>query len=151
MNKLILIQENSFGRILSVTARDLLNTVNRVFAGSGFDVTAEQWRILLILSYQDGLSQQQIADNTGKDKTSITRMIDGLEKRKLVARINNVKDRRQNQIILTEKGKKLQKELHALAHTASFEAITGINSKEIKICKSVLIKVCENLSNFDSQ
>ncbi|MEI9955734.1 MAG: MarR family transcriptional regulator [Ferruginibacter sp.] len=53
---------------------------------------------------EDGLSQQQLCDATFRDKPSITRLVDNLEKVKLVKRNASKEDRRINMIVLTDEG-----------------------------------------------
>ncbi|MBI1928890.1 MarR family transcriptional regulator, partial [Candidatus Poribacteria bacterium] len=85
--------DESLGYIVNRAARAVLNRLNRNFAEAGHDATAEQWRILVHLWHQDGQRQQQLADIICQDKTSITRLINGLEKRNLVVRIPDTIDR----------------------------------------------------------
>jgi DNA-binding MarR family transcriptional regulator len=49
-----------------------------------------------------GLSQQQLCDATFRDKPSITRLVDNLEKLQLVKRVASKDDRRINMIYLTK-------------------------------------------------
>ena len=65
-----------FGRSQALLGRK----VNRVLAQAGHDITREQAVILIKLWENDGLSQQQIAEATCKDKGSITRFLDHLVK-----------------------------------------------------------------------
>ena len=139
--------DESLGYIMSRAARALLNRLNRNFVEAGHDVTAEQWRILVHLWHQDGQRQQQLADTICQDKTSTTRLINGLEKRNLVVRIPDTIDRRQKLIYLTPKGKELQKDLIRLAQKTLDEAQQGIEPAHIDICKNVLQRVYRNLSN----
>jgi len=138
--------EGSLGYLVGRAQRALVNRLNRNFAEAGHDVTAEQWAMLLHLWQQDGQGQQQLADCACKDKTSVTRLIDGLEKRNLVLRVADQNDRRNNLIYLTNKGKTLQKELIALAQKTLAEAQQEISPTQLKICKNALRQVYQNLS-----
>ena len=111
--------EQSLLFLIKRTSRNFRKRLNRSFAKAGHDVTTEQWRILRCLQYQDGQRQQDLADVVHKDKTSITRIIDSMEKRDLVVRIPDRLDRRQKLIYLTNKGKRLQEELMQIAQTTS--------------------------------
>ena len=68
------------------------------FKQNGVDITIEQWSVLYHLWKQDGLSQQQLCDATFRDKPSITRLVDNLEKLNLVKRTASKTDRRINKI-----------------------------------------------------
>ena len=78
------------------------------FKHANLDITIEQWSVLYHLWKQDGMSQQQLCDATFRDKPSITRLVDNLEKLKLVKRNASKEDRRMNMIVLTEDGKQLE-------------------------------------------
>jgi DNA-binding MarR family transcriptional regulator len=140
--------DESLGYLIGRTQRALVNRLNRNFAEAGHDVTAEQWAMLLHLWQQDGQGQQQLADCACKDKTSVTRLIDGLEKRNLVLRVADQNDRRNNLIYLTNKGKALQKELITLVQKTLTEAQQEIKPEHLRICKSTLVKVYQNLSEM---
>jgi MarR family transcriptional regulator, organic hydroperoxide resistance regulator len=84
----------SLGFLLNKTTLVYQRELNRNFLSAGFDITNEQWSILIYLFNCDGKSQNEIAEKTYKDKVSVTKIIDSLEKRELVYRTNDVKDRR---------------------------------------------------------
>ncbi len=123
-----------------------MRQLNRSFAEAGHDVTGEQWRILGCLWHRDGQRQQDLANVVHKDKTSITRIIDGMEKRDLVVRIPDRLDRRQKLIYLTDKGKRFQKELIEIAQKTSLEAQKGIDPEHLDVFRDVLTKIHGNLS-----
>ena len=68
------------------------------------DVTYEMVQVLAVLWRQNELNQQDIAEEVQKSKASVTPLIDNLCKRDLVERIPDPNNRRNNMIILTEKG-----------------------------------------------
>ncbi len=120
--------------------------MNRSFAEAGHDVTSEQWRILGCLWRRDGQRQQDLANVVHKDKTSITRIIDGMEKRDLVVRIPDKLDRRQKLIYLTDKGKRLREALMQIVQRISFKAQQGINPEHLDVFRDVLTTIHGNLS-----
>ena len=124
-----------------------MRRLNRNFAEAGHDVTIVQWRILKCLWHKDGRRQQDLADVVHRDKTSITRMIDGMEKRDLVVRIPDRLDRRQKLIYLTGKGKRLREELMQIVQKTSSEAQQGIDQERLDVFGDVLAKIRSNLSN----
>src|SRR3982074_2841293 len=80
------------------------------FKLSALDITIEQWSVLYHLWKEDGLSQQQLCEATFRDKPSITRLVDNLEKLNLVKRVPSDNDRRINLIYLTGGAQKLKEE-----------------------------------------
>ena len=96
--------------LIKRTSRAFMRRLNHNFSEAGHDITGEQWRLLTRLWCKDGQRQQDLADVVHKDKTSITRLIDSMEKHDLVVRIPDRMDRRQKLIYLTDKGKRLREE-----------------------------------------
>jgi|CXWL01.1.fsa_nt_gi DNA-binding MarR family transcriptional regulator len=137
--------ENSLGYMMGRAARSMGVRLNRNFSHDGYDVTCEQWGVLVNLGRKNGQSQQELAGTTCKDKTSVTRLIDGLEKRNLVVRTPDKVDRRQKLIYLTKKGKEFQQKLLYIVKKTLDEAQQTIPFKDIEICKKVLCRVYENL------
>ncbi len=115
------------------------------FRLAGLEITIEQWSVLYHLWKQDGLSQQELCNRTFRDKPSITRLIDNLEKQKLVKRMPSKEDRRINLVCLTESAKLLQDKTIELANQTMDEALVGVNKNEIEIVKLVFQKVYDNL------
>ena len=99
---------------------------------------------------QDGLSQQQLCDATFRDKPSITRLVDNLEKLQLVTRVANKEDRRINRIFLTQQANELQDKAMDLANQTLNEALDGVTNGQIEIAKEVLQKVYDNLATSGS-
>jgi len=116
------------------------------FKQANVDITIEQWSVLYHLWKQDGLSQQQLCDATFRDKPSITRLVDNLEKIKLVKRVASKDDRRMNMIYLAKEAIDLQDKTMELANQTLNEALEGVTIEQIEIAKSVLQKVYDNLA-----
>jgi DNA-binding MarR family transcriptional regulator len=93
----------------------------------------------------DGLSQQQLCDATFRDKPSITRLVDNLEKLKLVKRNASREDRRINMIVLTAEGKELEEKCMEIANNTLNEALNGVTNGQVEIAKEVLQMVYDNL------
>jgi len=94
---------------------------------------------------QDCLTQQELCERTFRNKPSTTRLIDNLEKLKLVKRTASKHDKRKNHICLTETAKQLQDTTIDLANQTMDEALLGIKKDEIETVKHVLQKVYDNL------
>jgi DNA-binding MarR family transcriptional regulator len=95
---------------------------------------------------EDGLSQQELCNRSFRDKPSITRLVDNLEKLKLVKRVRSKEDRRINLVFLSDAAQKLQEETLDMANQTLNEALEGVSTVEIEVCKAVLQKVYDNLT-----
>ncbi len=115
------------------------------FKSANVDITIEQWSVLYHLWKEDGLSQQQLCASTFRDKPSITRLVDNLEKLKLVKRVASKNDRRINMVYLTKEAIQLQEKTMELANKTLNEALMGVTNGQIEIAKEVLKLVYDNL------
>jgi DNA-binding MarR family transcriptional regulator len=119
--------------------------LQKKFNTAGLNLTIEQWSVLYQLWKEDGKSQQELCNATFRDKPSITRLVDNLEKLQLVKRIPADNDRRINLIFLTRQAQKLQEETMGLAEETLNEALEGVPADRIDVCKEVLKIVYDNL------
>lgn len=119
--------------------------LQKKFKQSGVDITIEQWSVLYHLWKEDGQSQQELCTATFRDKPSITRLVDNLERLKLVRRVPSREDRRINLIFLTEFARRLQDQTMGLANQTLNEALDSVSAAEVETCKAVLQKVYDNL------
>ncbi len=129
------------GKASTAMGRRLL----KLFREQNVDLTIEQWSVLYYLWKNDGMSQQELCDATFKDKPSITRLIDNLEKLKMVKRVASKNDRRINRVLLTEQAQDLQEKTMELANQTLAEALAGLKHDEIEMAKMALQKVYDNL------
>ena len=131
--------------LLDRSTRDLGISLQRIFKDNGFDITVEQWMILLLLWKKNGRAQQEIANIIGKDKGTISPQIDGLQKRDLIMRMQDQNDKRHNLICLTRKGRDMEEKLVPLGFTNIEVAQFGITEADMQTCKEVLRRICMNL------
>jgi DNA-binding MarR family transcriptional regulator len=129
------------GKASTAIARRL----QKKFNAAGLNLTIEQWSVLYHLWKEDGKSQQELCNATFRDKPSITRLVDNLEKLNLVKRIPSENDRRINRIYLSKQAQKLQEETMQLAEETLNEALSGVSPEKIEMCKEVLQVVYDNL------
>ncbi len=130
---------------LNIVHNSMKQWINETFRNKGFQLSPEQFLVMDTLWDEGVLTQQQIADITMRDKNSIVKLIDGLENRKLVRRVSNPNDRRQNLIKVTPHSLRIKDEVEAVA----FEAVTGILGEipqdEIKVFVKVLARMESNM------
>ena len=138
--------DSSFGTIVHWAERALINRLQHNFEAAGFDITVEQWRVLVNLWNREGQSQRELAEATHKDKTGITRILHGMERRDLVVRVPDKTDQRNKLIYLTRKGRDFQQALVQYTRKTLEEALAGVSDEETETCKAVLSRVIMNLT-----
>ena len=129
------------GKISTAINRTFLRT----FAAEGIEITTEQWSVLACLWQKDKVTQQALCSLTAKDKPSMTRLIDKLEKRNLVTRVSDHNDRRINLIHLTDTGIALQQKATELVQKIAEKTLNNISDEELDLSRIVLKKIIANL------
>lgn len=77
------------------------------FHENGIELSKEQWIVLRRLHDEDGIIQNNLAFITNRSKTSLTRLIQTMEKKGLIFRTSSKKDKRINHVHLSELGKEI--------------------------------------------
>jgi DNA-binding MarR family transcriptional regulator len=124
--------------------------LQKKFNARGLNITIEQWSVLYHLWKEDGQSQQDLCNATFRDKPSITRLIDNLEKLNLVKRVPDESDRRINKVFLTRAAQKLEDQTMQMAEETLNEALEGVPVEHIELCKEVLQQVYNNLTMVEA-
>jgi DNA-binding MarR family transcriptional regulator len=131
--------------IMGKASTAIARRLQKKFNQANLNLTIEQWSVLYHLWKGDGKSQQELCNDTFRDKPSITRLVDNLEKLQLVKRVSSESDRRMNMIYLTRQAQKLQEQTMQLAEETLNEALEGVPDERIDVCKEVLQIVYDNL------
>lgn len=135
--------------VFTILTGKISNAINRTFlrafAAEGIDITTEQWSVLQCLWKKDKVTQQTLCGLTSKDKPSMTRLIDNLEKRNLVTRVSDHNDRRINLIHLTEAGSRLQEKATEIVRKVAARTLNNISDEELNFSRRVLKKIMANL------
>jgi len=138
------LDENIIYRI-GETTRLVHKGVTAIFSERGFDVTVEQFGVLALLWYKEGVKQQDIADGLRRNKTTIARIIENMINSNLIVKVPDQLDKRNKLIYLTQKGKALQKEMVESAGLVYNRALDNISSKDIEKCLFILKQIMHNL------
>jgi DNA-binding MarR family transcriptional regulator len=108
------------------------------------EINSAQGRIMFALWEQDGVSINELAQKTQLKKSTLTSMLDRLEKMGYVRRQRSTKDRRKILIKRTNKDKTLESKYVELS-----QEITKLFYKGFS--KTDLGKVLKNLTDFEAE
>ena len=109
------------------------------------NLTPEQYLVMDILWDAEVLSQQAIADIIQKDKNSVTKFIDSLEKKGLVYRQVNKTDRRVNNIVVSEEGMKLKARTTEVAIGMMRNVLKDIKEEDLIAFDKVMNQIKDNI------
>lgn len=132
--------------ITGMASTAIARRLQKNFRQEGITITIEQWSVLYHLWKQDGISQQELCLATFRDKPSITRLLDNLEKLGMVVRKPSPSDKRSKLIMLTATANSLQEKTMRIAATTLNEALEGVAATDLESAKKVLQQVYDNLS-----
>jgi len=138
--------KNSMGTLIGRTSHAILNRLQKRFREEGHTITVEQWQLLINLNNINNQFNQQLAENTFKEKSTVTRILDGLEKKALVKRVTETADRRQKRIRITAKGRNLLEKLKPLAHEVQSRALQGLDLEQLGVCREILLQMHGNVT-----
>ncbi|MFL3014659.1 MAG: MarR family winged helix-turn-helix transcriptional regulator [Candidatus Neomarinimicrobiota bacterium] len=114
---------------------------------SGQDISLDQWMVLGPIWQLESASQKELGEMCLKDKTNITRIIDALEQKNLVVRVEDQIDHRIKRVVLTNAGKQLFFDVLPIMEKTREEVRKDISNKDIETFKVVLSKILENLTD----
>ena len=106
-------RELSVGMVVRKMNREMFRVLRKRFIElTEVKLSIEQFGLLFgISTKEEVVIQQDMANFFGKDKSSIIRLIDSLEEKKLVQRVIDPSDRRQKCLFVTDKGHGLRSPL----------------------------------------
>lgn len=110
-----------------------------------YELTHTQYKILMMLFRNKGkqIRQADIETHFSMTNPSVTGIIQNLEKKGFLERIQNPDDKRSKLLKLTEKAVSLEKELHALGESIEMQVTKNLTTEESEQLIVLLKKVME--------
>ena len=115
------------------------------FQDNGFDIGPEEWAILLILWNKGEQSPSVLADATIRDRTTVTRLLDGMVTKNLIKRETDPADRRKMRVQVSDLGLSLKDGLVAVAQDLIDQTLDGITPEDAEITVQTLRRMSLNL------
>lgn len=112
------------------------------------NVALPHWYYLRVLAERGELNQLELSKRVGIASTTAVPALDNMEKRDLVQRIRDPKDRRKYYIRLKKEGRRLVDELFPKFTDMISSSIDGISQKEMQTFWKVMHKIEDNLLNM---
>ncbi|TDW48081.1 DNA-binding MarR family transcriptional regulator [Flavobacterium sp. 270] len=109
--------------------RTIFRRTNALMSEAGITLQLEQLPLIMILQ-RENRSQRELSDITMRDKSSILRSINALEKKNLVEVQKDKADKRKNIVSLTDEGISLAKNIRSLMKKAEDEVLSVFSQKE---------------------
>jgi len=108
-----------------------------------------QGRIMFVLWQKDNIPIHELVEKTQYSKSTLTSMLDNLEKAGFIKRVPSKEDRREILIALTEKNRLLQDKYVDVSREMGKLFYNKFNEEEIDDFENYLERILENLIEFD--
>ena len=106
---------DSIGYVVNSVANKMKFEMEQTFLKNGYDITAHQWMVLGIVYENGGITQNELAQKSNKDKTNIARIVDKLKNKGYVKRVQLEEDRRVVNLFVTKEGREIRESLSEFA------------------------------------
>ena len=109
-------------------------------------LTPEQFMLIDLLWNQGEMTQQQLADQLQKDKNSVTKLVDAIERKGFVVRRQDMHDRRANILVLTDRANQLKPDAKQKGISILDQILEGISEDELRSFLVTLKKLNVNMT-----
>lgn len=116
-----------------------------------FGLVGAQWKIIVILSMKEGITQRQIADMAFVEAPTLVPVIDKMEKEGYITRQSDPKDRRNNLVFMTEKSKDMVDPIIDCIVEIRNMGLAKISKKDMETARKVLEQIIANTEGFITQ
>ncbi len=137
--------EQAFGFHVNRVSFLMTEEIEKRFTKAGLPIVAQDFAILFRLFSGGTLSQAQIVDLMMRDKTTVTRRLDGLVKKGLIERKPNAEDRRRFDICITQQGKDTLDIAFPLARDFQKELVKDVPQQDKEVTIQTLRKIMLSL------
>ena len=104
-----------------------------------------QGRILYVLWQKDGISIKTLSEQCGLAITSLTSMLERMEKQGLLRRESDEKDKRKTLLFLTDRAYALREDYEDVSARMGTVFYEGFSEEEIRLFESFVHRVLDNL------
>jgi MarR family transcriptional regulator, organic hydroperoxide resistance regulator len=122
--------------------------LRQVFQDAGYDLTPEQWTVLLRLREQEGLNQSQLGEKTSKDRHNINRILMQLDKRGYIEKRHAESDKRAFCVYFAPAGHDILKELKPMLLKQRARMYHGFSEDDLLKFRGYLERIVNNLQRW---
>ena len=99
---------------------------------AGIDITARQYVVLVTVAQNDGASQQDIIDNTGIDRSTVSQIMQTMIRKGLLKRKRTKEDARAYAITVTDQGRDILKASEAIVEGVNEALVAALPATRAK-------------------
>ena len=106
------------------------------------------WRVLAALREKDGRRMGDLSRTTSIEVSTLTRVVDNMEKKGLVARRRDTDDARAVGLFVTAAGRRLTQRILPIAERYESVALKGFSAREADLLKEALRRLYANMDDL---
>ena len=110
---------------------------------SEYDVTPSQYGVLSCLWQREFATPKQISEILCLETSTISGVLDRMQKKGLIDRVINRDDRREVRVVPTEKGKALEEPISKIIDEVNEEVLKCFTDEEVALLKNQLRTIAE--------
>lgn len=103
--------------------------------------------IIYALFYQQRMTMAEIANKIGRDKSTVTALVDKLVKLGFVSKERDTQDTRVIYVALTDKGQELQPIFEEISYKVLSTFYSGVSEEEKTMLANILDKIYQNFNS----
>ncbi len=110
--------------------------------------TLQTWRVLAALRERDGRRMGDLSETTSIEVSTLTRLVDNMESKGLVARRRDAADARAVTLHATPAGRRMTRIILPIAERYEKVALLGFSADEAKVLKTALRRLFDNMDGL---
>jgi DNA-binding MarR family transcriptional regulator len=111
--------------------------------------TLQMWRVLAALRERDGRRMGDLSATTSIEVSTLTRLVDTMERKGLVVRSRAPEDARAVVLQATPAGRRLTQRILPIAERYEFAALAGFSAAEAETLKAALRRLYANMEALE--
>lgn len=141
--------DSSIGYITQILTQQMADRLIRKMRKKGVEMDIDEWIALVHIHHFEKQNQNQLVKATNRNKTAVTRLVNELERKGWVRRVEDKNDRRNNHIMLTVEGNDVYEKAVVLAEDTTEDALNNISADEYKTWREITQKILDNAKEYD--
>ena len=110
--------------------------------------TLQTWRVLAALHERDGRRMGDLSETTSIEVSTLTRLVDGMEKKGLVTRRRDAADARAVTLHAAPAGRRMTRLILPIAERYEKVALEGFSEAEARVLKTALRRLFDNMDGL---
>jgi len=130
--------ENTLFQIINEVSKDIKKNYYNELEKNNISLPIEQLNVLMFINQNKNVKQQDIADATGKDKTTITRFLETMINKKLILKKSSKIDTRQKLISISKNGLEILNRTLEITNNFNKNLEKNFDKKDLQLLKKNL-------------